>query len=255
MEQSAICPRVTVIMPAYRAGAYIEEAIRSVLAQTVTDWQLFVIDDCSDDRTCAIVEALAARDGRIHLLRNDRNMGAAASRNRGLELCRGTYIAFLDSDDLWHPEKLERQIALLERTGADLCYCAYAIIGADGTPVKKDYRVPSSVDLRGLLGENCIGCSTVLLRRESLSGRRFTTEYYHEDYILWLDLLRSGCSAVGCTEVLAKWRFAENSRSFRKGSSAKNRWRIYRHYLRLPLAQCALLFGRYALAGLKKYLH
>ena len=100
----SICPKITVIMPAYNAAQYIEAAVRSVMGQTVSDWILLVIDDGSRDNTCEIVEKLAAEDERVHLLRNEQNMGVANTRNRGLALCRGEFAAFLDSDDIWLPE-------------------------------------------------------------------------------------------------------------------------------------------------------
>lgn len=108
-------PLVSVIMPAYGAEAYIEEAIASVQAQTYENWELLVLEDCSPDRCAQIVEDMAREDSRIRLLRNEKNMGVARTRNRGLDLCRGDYVAFLDSDDLWRPQKLQKQLALAKK--------------------------------------------------------------------------------------------------------------------------------------------
>lgn len=246
-------PLVSVIMPAYNTERYIEAAVRSVMAQTVTDWELLVLDDCSVDSTCAIAGRLAAEDPRIRLLRGGQNSGVAAVRNWGLTQCRGAYIAFLDSDDLWHPDKLERQLRLMESTGADLCYSAYAIINGAGERVGQPYLVPGRVDFEALLRENVIGCSTVVLRRQTAGNYRFCTDFYHEDYILWLQLLRDGRKAAGCVEILADWRYIPGSRSFNKLSSAKNRWRIYRKYLGLSIGKSIRCFAGYAAAGLKKY--
>lgn len=255
MEQKNLhpAPLVTVIMPAYRAEAYIEAAVRSVMAQSLTDWELLILDDCSGDNTAAIAHALAREDGRIRVLRNEENMGVARTRNRGMDLARGEYIALLDSDDVWHPEKLARQIALLEQTDADLCYCSYAIVDAKGVPCRPDYMVPPEADYRRLLRENVIGCSTVVLTRRILESHRFATDFYHEDYVLWVTLLREGFRAVGCTEPLVDWRFIENSRSFDKRKAAGNRWRIYRDYLHLPLGQSLGAFAGYSLASARKY--
>ena len=107
-------PLVSVIMPAYNAGAFLEEAIESVIAQTVTDWELFVLDDCSTDNTRQLAAEFADRDPRIHLVANEENMGVARTRNRGLGLCRGQYVALLDSDDYWKPNWLEKMIARAE---------------------------------------------------------------------------------------------------------------------------------------------
>lgn len=246
-------PTVSIVMPAYNAQRHIEKAIRSVMAQTVEDWELLVLDDGSNDDTCTIVERLMAQEPRISLLRNERNLGVAQTRNRGLERCCGEFVALLDSDDVWYPEKLERQIALLRESGAALCCCAYDIIGDDGAPVKASYDVPDQVDFDTLLKENVVCCSTVVLRGDVARNFRFDAGYYHEDYVLWLQLLQQGYRIVGCLQVLAAWRLSQGSRSYNKLKSAKNRWIIYREYLRLPLLKCIRAFCAYAVAGLRKY--
>lgn len=247
-------PRVSVVMPCYNSAAFIEEAIRSVMAQTVMDWELIVLDDGSRDGTCEIVEKLAAGDSRIRLVRSIENMGVARARNRGFDLCSGSYVALLDSDDIWHPEKLEVQLARMEQTGAGLSCTAYAIVGADGQKVRNDVKVPEQITFEELLKVNRIGCSTVMLAVEILKEHRFNTSFYHEDYVLWLQLLRAGVKAVGCPQVLVDWRYIANSRSFDKRKAAKNRWKIYREYLGLPVGKSLWLFAGYGAAGLKKYL-
>lgn len=253
MMETSNVPVVSVIMPAYNAERFLEEAVRSVMAQTLTDWELLILDDCSTDGTAALAERLAAEDHRITVLRNEQNMGVARTRNRGFDLCRGSYVALIDSDDVWLPEKLERQTALLKKNGADFSYCSYAIIDADSNNVRPDYLVPAVTTFRSLLRENTIGCSTVLLSRDIVQHHRFETDFYHEDYVLWARLLKAGYRAAGCTEVLVNWRFIQNSRSFDKKKAAGNRWRIYRGYLKLPLRTSLWAFSGYAAASLKKY--
>lgn len=246
-------PIVSVIMPAYNAGAYIEVAIRSVMAQTVQDWELLVLDDGSSDDTCAVVQRLAEEDQRVKLIRNPENLGAAQTRNRGFTLSVGEYVALLDSDDVWMPEKLEKQLAEMEQKGADFSCTSYAVIDGDGNQAKTDYLVPENIDYDRLLWENVIGCSTVVLRRELIEKHQFCPDYFHEDYVLWLQLLQQGYRAIGCTQVLAQWRYIATSRSFNKVKSARNRWKIYRNYLKLPLLQSIRLFCAYAVAGFRKY--
>lgn len=246
-------PTVSIVMPAYNAQCHIEEAIRSVMAQTVEGWELLVLDDGSEDDTCAIVERLMAEEPRILLLRNEQNLGVAQTRNRGMERCHGEFVALLDSDDVWYPEKLERQIALLRESGAALCCCAYDIIGNDGAPVKASYDVPEQVDLDTLLKENVICCSTVVLRGDVAQSCRFDPGYYHEDYVLWLQLLQKGHRVVGCRKKLAAWRLNQGSRSYNKLKSAKNRWIIYRKYLKMPFFKSFSAFFAYAAAGMRKY--
>lgn len=246
-------PRVSVIMPAYNAGRFLEEAIRSVMAQTVADWELLVLDDGSTDDTRIIAQRLAQIDRRIRVLPNEHNMGVARTRNRGMDLCLGEYVALLDSDDVWYPQKLETQLALMGETGADLCYCAYAMVNTAGEKIRADYPVPPTVDFNGLLRQNVIGCSTVMFTAAVKEKYRFETDFYHEDYVLWLRLLQNGCKAVGCTQVMAAWRYVENSRSFDKWNAAQKRWRIYREYLRLDFIYSVRLMAEYALQGLRKY--
>ena len=241
-------------MPAYNCEKYIEAAIRSVMAQTYTDWELIVLDDGSGDGTREIIECLAAEDERIRPMPNEKNMGVAKTRNRGIDNSRGEFIALLDSDDIWHSDKLDLQIKKMQADNADLCYCSYAIIDSDGIKVKEDYKVPESVDFKVLLRENYIGCSTVIISKKVLNERRFMTDYYHEDYVLWLELLRDGIKAAGCVDVLAEWRLIRNSRSFDKRRSASNRWDIYRKHLGLSRIHSLCLFVAYAFNGIKKYL-
>lgn len=249
----AVQPLVSVIMPAYNMEKYIHQAIASVVAQTLTQWELIVIDDCSQDSTLTIAEQWAQKDERIRVLCNETNSGVARTRNWGIDLARGAYVAFMDSDDIWRPEKLQKQLARMEEQNAQMSYCSYAIIDAFGESIRADYLVPEQVTLQDQMKVNAIQLSSLLVRRDALENVRFTTSFYHEDYVLGLELLQNGCKAVGCTEVLSEWRYIENSRSFNKLKAARNRWRIYRKFLRLPLGKSLYVFAHYAFAGLIKY--
>ena len=246
-------PLVSVIMPAYNAERFLEEAIRSVMSQTVTDWELLVLDDGSKDRTATIAADLAAQDSRIRFLPNEANMGVAKTRNRGFALCRGQYVALLDSDDVWHPDKLEKQLALAEQTGADIVYCSYGIMDEYGRKNCDDFVVPEQVDLKGFLARSVISCSTVLLSRKIVDCYRFITEFYHEDLVLWLQLLRDGYQANGVVEVLAQYRVMQGTRASNKLKSAWNRWQIYRRYLGFSWGKSVVLIVQYACLGIKKY--
>ncbi len=250
----ALTPLVSVVMPAYNAEPYIEAAVRSVMGQTIRNWELILLDDASQDGTWAVAQSLAAEDDRITVLRNAENMGVARTRNRGIAMCAGRYVALLDSDDVWYPHKLETQLRRMKETNAELSYTSYAIVGADGKKVKGDYLVPDAVSFDSLLKENVIGCSTVLISAKIAKENPFSVDFYHEDYVLWLQLLRGNCPAVGCTEVLTDWRYIENSRSFDKRKAVKNRWQIYRKHLRLSVPQSLWLLANYGINGLKKYL-
>jgi len=243
-------PLVSVVMAAYNAAEYIAESILSVQNQTIPDWELIVIDDCSADTTVQIVAGLAQEDSRIRLYQSERNMGVAKSRNQGLERCRGAYIAFLDSDDIWHPEKLEMQISCFQQTGADLVYTSYVTVGEN---LRKIFEVPPSATFNRLLKENVIGCSSVMLPAAVAKNYPFPETVYHEDYVLWLEMLRSGCKAVGLKRVLMEYRVHVDSKAGNKKKAARERWRIYRRYLHFSPVKSGWYFFHYALAGLRKY--
>ena len=242
---------VSVILPSYCSEAHLSQAIDSVLAQTHSSWNLLIVDDQSPDGAWEIAQSYARRDARIRCIQNERNLGVAATRNRGIELARGEWAAFLDSDDMWHPEKLETQLAAAKSAGADLVYTSYAMF-RDEDQHRAEYLVPESVDYESLLLENVIGCSTAMVRRSVLENHRFRPELYHEDYAMWLELLRSGVVAVGCPDVLVEWRISETSRSYNKLNAAKHRWAVYRQAEKLPLWKSASSFAVYAVRGIAK---
>lgn len=246
-------PIVSVVMPAYNAERYIEEAIRSVQAQTMENWELIVVDDHSADGTAALIQTFADQDSRIRPIFSRINRGAAESRNIALRQCRGEFVALLDADDVWHPQKLERELERARETDADLVYSSYAMIDEQGTRCFSDFIVEESTDLQSMLNCNTIGCSTVLMKAKVLEKRPFVTDFYHEDYVMWLSLLQAGCKAVGVRDILVDYRVTRGSRSFNKLKSAKNRWRVYRDYLRLPLIPSMKAMACYTFNGLKKY--
>lgn len=245
--------KISIIMPAYNAGKYIEKAVRSVIQQTYTNWELIVIDDESSDTTYSIAKRLADEDSRIKVFKNEKNMGVALTRNRGFDLCTGTYVALLDSDDIWFEDKLSKQMELVEKTKADIIYCSYGIVDEQGSRKCPDFIVPARTDYESSLVSSVISCSTVLLSKEIAENYRFSSDFYHEDLVLWLQLLRDGYKACGVTEVLAQYRVFAGTRASNKLKSLKNKFIVYRKYLNLPLFKTAVLLVKTAIAGLEKY--
>lgn len=246
-------PLVSVVMPAYNMERYIEEAIRSVMNQTYPCWEMIVVDDGSSDATREIVESLAKEDSRIQLFCNSENCGAAVSRNRAFGMCKGSYVALLDSDDLWHPEKLERQVNLAQETGADIVYCSYGIIDEHGNKACEDFIVPEFTTFESFLTRSVISCSTALLSNRITQKCRFETDFYHEDLVFWFRLLKEGYSARGLRTVLAQYRVMAGTRASNKVKSAMFRWHIYRKYLGMSAVKSAKLLLRYAVLGFQKY--
>lgn len=246
-------PLISVIMPAYNAEKYIEDAVKSVICQTYTNWELIIINDCSSDGTLQIAQRLAQADTRITVTDNTENIGVAKTRNKGLDAASGDWVALLDSDDIWHRDKLKKQLETAYSTGADIIYCSYEIIDENDSKVCEDFMVPAETDFEKSLAVSVISCSTVMLSKEIASQYRFTTDFYHEDLVYWLDVLKKGYKAAGVTEVLAKYRVAKGSRASNKLKSAYNRWHIYRSHLKMSLPQSIYCIIQYAFAGIKKY--
>ena len=247
-------PLVSVIMPAYNSAAYIHRAITSVQNQTMPDWELLVIDDASTDETAWLVHILAKEDPRIKLHTNVVNKGTADSRNLGMELSRGSFIAFLDSDDIWHPQKLEQQIAFALQKHADLVCCAYDYINVNGKRSPGFSQIPKQITLEQMLQNNVIGCSTVLITREIAAQFRFSSQYHFEDYVFWLSMLQSGKQLYGITDVLVDYQIRKNSRSNSKLLCAIHRWRVYRQFLGFSQIKSFYYLIRYTAAGIRKHL-
>lgn len=247
MHDAANAPAFSVIMPAYNAEATIERAIRSVLAQTEPDFELVVIDDGSRDATREIVAALAAQDARVRPLALARNGGVAGARNAGLDAARGRYIAFLDADDHWLASKLALQRQAFE-AGATVAFGAYFREGAGG---RRLVAAPASVDFRRLLRGNCIGNLTGAYDRQRL-GTFHQRPIGHEDYLMWLEILRKGGVATGIQQPLAVYAEGGASLSSNLARSARWTWAIYRRHLGLPLPAALSCFAAYLLGAVGK---
>ena len=244
VESNAAPPSVSVITPAYNAARYIEATIASVQAQTCTGWEMVIADDGSDDETCALVEALAREDPRIVLVRQATNGGPAAARNLALAHARGRYVCFLDSDDLWLPTKLERQLVVMRETGCAISYTAFRRISDDGTRIGRVIEVPESMTYRQLLKRTAIAHSTSMVDSEQTGPLRLVDAGY-DDYILWLSLLRRGFEARGLNEDLVRYRVVGSSISSRPLRSAGWVWRIYRERERIGLLRAAWYLAHY----------
>lgn len=176
---------VSIVMPSYNTAQYIAESIKSVQAQSYMNWELLIVDDCSTDDTERIVKSYLS-DSRIRFLRNDVNRGAAISRNRALKEARGRWIAFLDSDDLWMPNKLEKQISFMESKGYHFSYTKYAEIDADGNRIGKIITGPNRITKAGFYNYCWPGCLTVMYDAEYIGVIQITDLKKNNDYAMWL---------------------------------------------------------------------
>jgi len=243
-------PLVSVITAAYNAEAFIAGTIASVQAQSLSDWEMLVADDASGDRTAPIVAAVAAEDDRVRLIRLPQNGGVARARNAALAAARGRFIAFLDSDDLWLPQKLERQVAFMKAKEAAVSYTAFRRIDESGSRVGRLVKVPARLTYRQLLRNTAIATLTGMVDTAKTGPLRMT-EARRDDYILWLSLLKRGFVAHGLQADLARYRVVRGSLSSKPKRSATWVWDVYRKVEKLGLLQaawCMLHYGARAVA-------
>lgn len=243
---------VSIVMPAYNAAQTIQDSIESVFAQTVSDWELIVIDDGSKDDTAAILTTLAAKDKRIRFLKNEKNRGASFTRNRAVALAEGEWIAFLDSDDLWKPEKLEKQLALVQECpNMVVCYTASSFIDDAGRSYGYVMPAIERLNYKTLLRKNLMSCSSVMIRASVMKGIKMPDDKMHEDYFVWLTVLREYGVAYGINEPLLIYRMCAHSKSSNRLKSAKMLFNSYRAVGYTPVAAVFFVF-RYMFHSVSK---
>lgn len=242
---------VSVIMPAYNAAGFISRSIDSVLTQSRPELELIVIDDCSQDTTAAVVDGYMERDDRVRLLRQPANAGVAAARNAGIAAARGSHIAFLDSDDWWHPCKLEVQLAQMQQTGARVSYTAYQRVDEAGQVLSRVIP-PPVLTHADMLRSNFIGNLTGVYDRTLGDGEFLRIG--HEDYVFWLQMVKRAGTAVRVDhdEVLAYYLVRAGSVSANKIRAARWQWHIYRAVEKMSVTQAVVHMLTYTLHAVAK---
>jgi teichuronic acid biosynthesis glycosyltransferase TuaG len=241
-------PLVSVITPVWNAAATLAATIASVRAQSLPAWEMLLVDDGSTDGSAALIALAGAADPRIRGLTTGRNGGAGAARNLAIRAARGRYIAFLDADDRWRPEKLARQIGFMERGGHAFTFTGYGREDASGRPLGV-VAAPPRVTREALLRRNVIGCLTAVYDRAALGRVEMPEIRRRQDYALWLELLARVEAAYGLPEVLADYRVAKASLSGDKRVAARDTWALYRRTLGLSAPRAAWYFAHYAVHG------
>ena len=230
---------VSIIVPVYNVEKYIVETMNCVAEQTYEDWELLLVEDCSTDETLFRITAYLQThpDNRMRLIRQESNQGAARARNRGLQEARGRYIAYLDADDLWIPEKLERELAFMEEKGAAFVFTGYEFADEQGRGSGKIVHVPETLTYRQALKNTTIFTTTVLFDTGQLSKELLEMPIIKsEDTALWWKVLRTGVVAYGLDENLVRYRRAGKSLSSNKLEAVRRIWNLYRkaEHLSLP---------------------
>lgn len=250
MNNNTQSPIVSVIIPAYNCAPYISKAIYSALSQQVP-LEVIVINDCATDNTEEVIKQYLDNPA-VRYVKNEKNLGVAKTRNRGVRLARGKYVAFLDSDDWWESDKLRKQLDLIEKENMVLCCTARALMNPDGTYMGKVISVSERITYRSLLKHNCINCSSVLLLRSVALEFPMEHEDSHEDYITWLKILKKYGTACAVNEPLLKYRLSTTGKSGSKLKSARMTFKVYR-YMGFGMMKSILCFCSYAVHGVWKY--
>lgn len=241
---------VSIITPSYNSAGFITETINSVLAQTYPHWEMIIVDDVSPDNANQIIEEFCRKDDRIKLIKLDQNGGPARARNRAIQEAKGRYIAFLDSDDVWLPQKLEKQISLMIEKNLSMTYSSYYTIDEGGNSINT--RITKErITYADMLKSNYIGNLTGIYDQLKL-GKHYQETAGHEDYILWLKIIKLLKETEGDLEPLAKYRILSNSISSKKTKVLKWQWSIYRNVEKLNILVSAYNFIWYVYFGLKK---
>ena len=241
--------KISIIMPLYNCEKYVEESILSVINQTYSNWELIICDDCSTDSSYSIAKNYAEKDKRIKVLHNEMNSGSAVARNNALDVATGDYVGLLDSDDMYDPSFIEKQ---LEFIGEDkqFVFCSFRRLAANSTTV---YTVPDQATYKQILKGSCLTPLSVFIKRDLIGDTRFEKDSLVEDFVFFLELLKKTDKAIGNKEVLATYRIVENSKSRNKKKLIKKMWIVYHKELKFNFFKAALYLFCWGIHGLYKY--
>ncbi|MBD2813266.1 glycosyltransferase family 2 protein [Xenorhabdus sp. Flor] len=244
---------VSIIMPSYNSANFIKQSIESVLDQTFTKWELLIIDDSSKDDTIKLV--MEFRDKRINLVSLKENVGAGKARNVGLKLAKGKYIAFIDSDDLWMPKKLEYQINYLIKKQEIAAICSsYSFINEKNEPNRGKIIPDKIITLNSYMKNTCIGFSTSIINKTITGSFYLSERRTREDTHLWISLLMQDFKIEGLPEELVKYRVRKNQISGNKLASAIKTLELYWSFKEIPWGNRLFNFICYSVNGLLKRL-
>ena len=243
--------KVSIIVPMYNAEKFIGKTIESVLSQTYENWEMLIMNDVSTDNSLAVVNEYVKKDDRIKVLNTEKNMGVVKGRNHLIDLANGKFIAFLDADDYWHSQKLEKQIQFMKEKNAGISCTEYTRVKENDEKIN-EVVIKSEISYTDMLKNNYLGCLTVMYDVEKVGKRYFKELEKNEDYVLWLEIVKDVKTIFGLKENLAYYRVLDNSRSSNKAKTAKVRWEIYRKVEKLPFLNSVYYFLHYAVRAVLK---
>ncbi len=243
---------VSIITPSYNSAKFIRQCIKSVIAQAYTNWEMLIVDDCSIDNSREIITSLAEKNKKIKKIFLENNVGAAEARNVAIRQAKGKYIAFLDSDDLWESQKLEKQISFMETEDIAFSFSTYQPISEDGSKLHSIINAPKIVTYSSYLKNTIIGCLTVVINREKTGDFEMPNIRSSHDMALWLLIMKRGFDAYGFDENLARYRIVSASNTASKWHAAKDVWKVYREIEKLSFFYSSWCFLNYAFNALIK---
>ncbi|SUY45685.1 teichuronic acid biosynthesis glycosyl transferase [Clostridium putrefaciens] len=238
---------VSIIMPAYNCYEFINIALNSVIAQTYENWEIIIVDDCSTDNTAEIVKDYISKDLRIKYYKLDVNSGAAVARNKAVDLAQGKYIAFLDSDDVWFPEKLSKQIKFMKQNGYNFTCTSYTKIDDHGKYLNRIIKTKVKSDYDGVL-KTCPGNSTVVYDAEKLGKFKIPNIKKRNDYVMWLQIIKAEHYLYGLEEPLGSHRITPGAISSNKSSLVSYHWKVYREIEKLSMVKSSYLILYWVIA-------
>lgn len=247
-------PLVSVIMPCYNMALYVSDSIKSVIAQTYPHWELLIVDDASTDETVNIIASYAQSDTRIRFAIKKQNSGIADTRNQCIQMAQGQFLAFLDADDIWHPEKLEKQLGFMIDKNVGFTYSTYDWIDENGKTLNKFINTIGNLNYETYLRNTIIGCSTVMVNKTIIGDVVVPKFRTSEDTATWLDILKKGFLAYAIDEPLVSYRIRRKSASSNKIKASTDLWKVYRCHEKLPFFKAIYYFSCYAFNAIKKRL-
>ena len=243
---------VSIITPSYNSGLFISKTIKSVLAQTYQLWEMIIVDDSSFDDSTEIIQSYVDKDTRIRLIRLNKKSGPAFARNTAIKEARGQYIAFLDSDDLWLPIKLERQLEFMNKNNLAFTYSSYELIDENDKKIGH-FKTRPNITYKTMLKTCSVGCLTAIYSTKKL-GKIFMPDIpKRQDYALWLKILKLTNEVAGDKETFAQYRIRKSSLSSNKVKSAQHQWKVYRDVEKLNFFRSITYFIQYMFYGIFKY--
>ena len=243
---------VSIITPSYNSSKFIKDCVDSVFSQTYKNWEMIIVDDCSKDNSKEIISELSTKDKRIKPIFLEKNVGAAEARNAAIRQSKGKYVAFLDSDDLWNPKKLEKQLSFMYENEIAFSYTNYQFISENGEDLSNIISAPEKMTYDSYLKNTMIGCLTVIIDREKSGEFEMPNIRSSHDMALWLLIMKRGFSAYGLDDNLARYRIVTTSNTASKWHAAKDVWKVYRQVEKLSFIYSAWCFVWYAFNALKK---